>query len=249
MLRKILKWLDNFWYHYKWVTLVTIFFVVTLTIIIVQMITKTNPDCNILYGGPAVLTANQTKEIENAFNALLPEDYNGDGEKNISLQSITLMTKEQLTAAEAQAAENSSVFIYDPKSLENNKTSFSTQLFSGEYVICLIDPEQYKNAHNAGGFTPLSELFGENDIPEYAYDDCALILSETYFSKFFTAMSALPDDTLICVRKMSSVSALKGKKKAEEEYNNQLRLYYNIIAFTPPEGIWSNESEAESVSA
>ena len=31
-------------------------------------------------------TANQTKEIENAFNALLPEDYNGDGEKNISLQ-------------------------------------------------------------------------------------------------------------------------------------------------------------------
>ena len=79
MLRKILKWLDNFWYHYKWVTLVTIFFVVTLTIIIVQMITKTNPDCNILYGGPAVLTANQTKEIENAFNALLPEDYNGDG--------------------------------------------------------------------------------------------------------------------------------------------------------------------------
>lgn len=103
MLRKILKWLDNFWYHYKWVTLVTIFFVVTLTIIIVQMITKTNPDCNILYGGPAVLTANQTKEIENAFNALLPEDYNGDGEKNISLQSITLMTKEQLTAAEAQA--------------------------------------------------------------------------------------------------------------------------------------------------
>ena len=62
-------------------------------------------------------------------------------------------------------------------------------------------------------------------------------------------MSAFPDDTLICVRKMSSVSALKGKKKAEEEYNNQLRLYYNIIAFTPPEGIWSNESEAESVSA
>lgn len=246
MLRKIFKWLDNFWYHYKWVTLVTAFFTVTLSIIIIQMITKTNPDSNILYGGPAVLTANQTKEIENAFNALLPEDFNGDGEKITSLQAITLMTKEQIAKAEAEAAENSSVFVYNPQSLENNKTSFSTQLFSGEYVICLIDPEQYKNAYKAGGFAPLSELFGENNIPEYAYDDCALLLSETNFSKFFTAMSVFPDDTLICVRKMSSVSAIKGKTKAEREYNNQLRLFYSIIAFTPPEGFSSNEYETES---
>ena len=244
MLRKIFKWLDNFWYHYKWVTLVTAFFTVTLSIIIIQMITKTNPDSNILYGGPAVLTANQTKEIENAFNALLPEDFNGDGEKITSLQAITLMTKEQIAKAEAEAAENSSVFVYNPQSLENNKTSFSTQLFSGEYVICLIDPEQYKNAYKAGGFAPLSELFGENNIPEYAYDDCALLLSN--FSKFFTAMSVFPDDTLICVRKMSSVSAIKGKSKAEREYNNQLRLFYSIIAFTPPEGFSSNEYETES---
>ena len=246
MLRKIFKWLDNFWYHYKWVTLVTAFFTVTLSIIIIQMITKSNPDSNILYGGPAVLTANQTKEIENAFNALLPEDFNGDGEKITSLQAITLMTKEQIAKAEAEAAENSSVFVYNPQSLENNKTSFSTQLFSGEYVICLIDPEQYKNAYKAGGFAPLSELFGENNIPEYAYDDCALLLSETNFSKFFTAMSVFPDDTLICVRKMSSVSAIKGKSKAEREYNNQLRLFYSIIAFTPPEGFSSNEYETES---
>jgi hypothetical protein len=246
MLRKIFKWLDNFWYHYKWVTLVTAFFTVTLSIIIIQMITKTNPDSNILYGGPAVLTANQTKEIENAFNALLPEDFNGDGEKITSLQAITLMTKEQIAKAEAEAAENSSVFVYNPQSLENNKTSFSTQLFSGEYVICLIDPEQYKNAYKAGGFAPLSELFGENNIPEYAYDDCALLLSETNFSKFFTAMSVFPDDTLICVRKMSSVSAIKGKSKAEREYNNQLRLFYSIIALTPPEGFSSNEYETES---
>lgn len=246
MLRKIFKWLDNFWYHYKWVTLVTAFFTVTLSIIIIQMITKTNPDSNILYGGPAVLTANQTKEIENAFNALLPEDFNGDGEKISSLQAITLMTKEQIAKAEAEAAENSSVFVYNPQSLENNKTSFSTQLFSGEYVICLIDPEQYKNAYKAGGFAPLSELFGENNIPEYAYDDCALLLSETNFSKFFTAMSVFPDDTLICVRKMSSVSAIKGKSKAEREYNNQLRLFYSIIALTPPEGFSSNEYETES---
>ena len=246
MLRKIFKWLDNFWYHYKWVTLVTAFFTVTLLIIIIQMITKTNPDSNILYGGPAVLTANQTKEIENAFNVLLPEDFNGDGEKITSLQAITLMTKEQIAKAEAEAAENSSVFVYNPQSLENNKTSFSTQLFSGEYVICLIDPEQYKNAYKAGVFAPLSELFGENNIPEYAYDDCALLLSETNFSKFFTAMSVFPDDTLICVRKMSSVSAIKGKSKAEREYNNQLRLFYSIIAFTPPEGFSSNEYETES---
>ena len=26
--KKIIKWLDNYWYHYKWTTIITAFFVI-----------------------------------------------------------------------------------------------------------------------------------------------------------------------------------------------------------------------------
>ena len=231
MFKKILKWLDNDWYHYKWLTLAILFFAFCGTVIIVQTVTKTTPDCPILYGGPCSLTPNQTKELENAFTYIVPSDFNGDGEKTVELRPIVLMTKEQLAAAESEAAANSSVLIYSTKALADNKTGFTTQLFSGENIICLLDPEQYKDAHESGGFAKLSDLFGENNIPDCAYDDCALKFSETGFAKFFTASEFLPEDTLLCVRNMSINSVFKGKEKAEKDYNNQLEFYYAIVNF------------------
>lgn len=240
MFKKIYKWLDNYWYHYKWVTLVVIFFAVTLSIIIGQMITKTTPDSYILYGGPGVLTANQTKELQDAFASVLPNDFNGDESKDIEIVSIALMTDEQLEEAKANANENDSMLLYSGKALNDNKTSFATQLMSGEYTIVLIDEAQYENAYETGCFVKLEELFGEN-IPDCAYDDSALVFSETSFAEFFTITDALPDDTLLCVRSMSITSAFKGKEKAERQYSEQLSFYKAIVNFSMPQGYEGGE--------
>ena len=76
---KAYKWLDNYWYHYKWVTLAVVFFVTVFSVLTAQMLAKEKPDAVILYGGPAVLTANETRDLEIAFRSVLPSDFNADG--------------------------------------------------------------------------------------------------------------------------------------------------------------------------
>ena len=39
---KVLKWLDNFWYHYKWVAIIVTFFLVLGIILIVQLVSREN---------------------------------------------------------------------------------------------------------------------------------------------------------------------------------------------------------------
>ena len=44
-------WLENFWYHYKWHTIASVFVLLVVTIITVQMCTRTTYDAYIVYAG------------------------------------------------------------------------------------------------------------------------------------------------------------------------------------------------------
>lgn len=229
---KIYKWLDNYWYHYKWVTLVTVFFVTVFSVLTAQMLTKEKPDATVLYGGPATLTASQTADLQLCLKSALASDYNGDGKKIVELESIVLMTEEQLDEAKEQAAEDSNILIYSSKALTDNQTTFAQLLMSGEQVLLLVDPEQYPDIRDSGGIVPLSELFEPSEMPDCAYDDCAVVFSQTPFARYFTATQVLPDDTLLCVLRESENSIFKGKEKAEKQYRQQLLMYYKIINFS-----------------
>ncbi len=229
---KAYKWLDNYWYHYKWVTLAAVFFVTVFSVLTAQMLTKEKPDAVILYGGPAVLTANETRDLEIAFRSVLPSDFNADGKKLVQLETVSLMTDEQVAEAEAKAEEESSVFVYDAKALGSNKTTFTELMMSGEYVILLVDRAQYDNILDSGAIVPLADLFDADKIPDCAYDDSSIVFSETPFAQFFNATDVLPEDTLLCVLQASENSIFKGKDKAETQYRQQLMLYKKMINFS-----------------
>ena len=207
---KAYKWLDNYWYHYKWVTLAVVFFVTVFS----------------------VLTANETRDLEIAFRSVLPSDFNADGKKLVQLETVSLMTDEQVAEAEAKAEEESSVFVYDAKALGSNKTTFTELMMSGEYVILLVDRAQYDNILDSGAIVPLADLFDADKIPDCAYDDSSIVFSETPFAQFFNATDVLPEDTLLCVLQASENSIFKGKDKAETQYRQQLMLYKKMINFS-----------------
>ena len=48
---KFLRWLENFWYHYKWHSLIAAFLIFTVTVCTVQMCRKESYDMHILYAG------------------------------------------------------------------------------------------------------------------------------------------------------------------------------------------------------
>ena len=119
-LRRAIKWLDNFWYHQKWIVIIVAFFAVTITICTVQMVTKVDDDVCILYAGPCEFSPNQTREIQSAFRSVM-EDYNGDGEKQVEFVNLLLMTDEQLEEAIAAAQADGNVLLYNQQTINENK--------------------------------------------------------------------------------------------------------------------------------
>ena len=78
-MKKIWKWLDNFWYHNKWKTIIIAFFVIVFIIGFVQCMKKTDADISILYVGPEVVTGEEYDAMETSLESRVDTDYNGDG--------------------------------------------------------------------------------------------------------------------------------------------------------------------------
>ena len=62
---------------------------------------------------------------------------------------------------------------------------------------------------------PLSEIFGEDGVPEASVDDpLAIRLGDTAFYEAFPAVNELPQNTRVCVRRASAAPAI-GEDDAE----------------------------------
>ena len=81
---------------------------------------------------------------------------------------------------------------------------------------------------------PLSEIFDE--IPEGAIDEYGVRFSETKLCKFYDAAKIFPDDAVIALRRLSTMSVFTGKKKAEKKYEYNLDFFKKMLTFDYPEG-------------
>ena len=199
---KFFKWIDNYWYHYKWRTLIGAFFALIIIIASVQFFTKADVDIYILYTGPHVFAVDEIHEVENAFEQVMSGDRNRDGKKTASLQDITLMTEDQIREAKREADEMGINLTVNTVEMRNTQRQFNTQIFAGEAVICLLDPYWYAQVRDSGGFMKLECVLGEK--PSAALDDYGIRLFDTDFGKFFTAFAKFPEDTVLCIRVVST---------------------------------------------
>ena len=89
----------------------------------------------------------------------------------------------------------------------------------------------YQSVHDAGGFMKLSEI--TDGLPEgvQAYDDSAVILSSTNFGKKFAGLKDLPEDTLLCMRRLKTMSVFTGVQKAQESHAFHLEIFKKILNY------------------
>ena len=227
-MEKLKKWLENYWYHYKWTTIVVLFFVVVLGIGIYQMASKSDYDTQIVYAGPVLLMSEEQIEgVNSAFEAILPEDRDGDGDKAIILHDFTILSDEQY-AQKLEEADGSLAF--DPSTRTNYIQNIMTLYSTGESSISLLDPYVYNIFFRQDAYVPLEEILGEK--PEYALDDYSVRLSDTPFGQYFDSLDVLPEDTVLCFRKASELST---SDKTTEQYAFDQKLFVAIFIFTPPE--------------
>lgn len=217
------KWFENFWYHYKAQTIIAAVAVVTVIICAVQFVGREVSDYYLMYAGPQVLMLQDITYMEAAVEAV-GEDVDGNGEVSVAIDDIVMLSPdEQKAAMEAGAALNGEF-------IQTSLKEYQQQIFGGDAVVCLLSPYMYEMVHSEGGFMPLSEIFDE--IPESAYDDCAVVLSKTEFGQHFNGMNDLPEDTLLCARRLSSMAQLKGIKKTEAAHAKSVELFRKMVEFT-----------------
>ncbi len=228
------RW-GNFWYHHKWKVVMTAVFGVIIGVAVAQFAGQQNPDVRVIYGGPLYITPNESQMFCDAVETICP-DFNDDGKTYVQLNDMVFMTENQMNEMIALAEENDEDVAYDRLSNAQVQERFTYEIFGGEASICILAEEQYQEVSGSGGFMTLAELFGEENIPEGAIDDYGVRLAETKFWKFYGTKEMFPEDAVIALRRVSTMSAITGKSKAEKLHANSAEVFRNLMEYEYPEG-------------
>ena len=196
---KLYRWLDNFWYHYKWPVLIGGFFAIVLLVCILQMCGKESKgDVNIVLAGPYSLATDEAAygDLQKCLAAELARDYNDDGQKKVDIMHYTIYSEEQIKAANGEIHTSSNTGNYD---------TYKDYLTTGDAGILFLDPWLYEElAGKTDHLQEITEVVGKQ--PEGALLDengkCyGVRLGDTALYRENSAVRILPADTVICLLK------------------------------------------------
>ena len=102
---KFSAWFDNFWYHYKWYTIISIFLIIVIGICTFQMCTKKDYDIVLTYAGPKELLTNPQEKINinSSLSNAAVDQYGEDASAN--LHSYIIYSKEQIEELQKEVDE------------------------------------------------------------------------------------------------------------------------------------------------
>ena len=226
-MKKFLKWLDNYWYHYKWHTIITVFFVTVAVICTFQMVTKDSYDVYAMYSGGQYFTADRQHALEEAFTFVI-DDYNSDGEKLVCLKKIVVLSEEELKEKKAEAKAEDDSLAYSVENRTAAIEQLGMEIMTGQSYLCFLSEGMYDQVKDKGRFIALADVF--ETVPEGAVDDYAIRLSETEFGKYFKdATTVMGEDTVVCLRNITVQDASSERKT--EEYNYHIDFFKKLVEF------------------
>ena len=229
-----LKKLENFFYHYKWHTLIAAFLVFVLALCIFQTCKRTSYDGYVLYAGGKNLRTMEAEETESTYSILYKSmgiyvsDYNGDDERNLSMLDIYLPSADEIKELEAEGGVPYNL-------LRDNDELFRNNMLSGDYYVCLISEYLLTEwSKDTNPFVPIASYLPEGATVGRGTDgdgyrlasDYGVYLSSTPL-KDKPGFKYLPDDTVICFRKYSK--AASPGKRGKTIYRNSEELVRALL--------------------
>ena len=150
---RIRKWLDNYWYHYKWPTIVISLFAAFIIIASIQLFSKKDPDAHIMYAGPASITYLSMDEIISSLNDVITQDYNGDKRTHVEYVEITLTDRTRISEeGEIYNEYVKNNLDYQSSMLER----YNAEIAFGDSVIYFISPGIYMDLKYNFQLVPLN---------------------------------------------------------------------------------------------
>ena len=230
--------LDNFWYHYKWHTIIALFVVIVITVCAVQCAGNTDYDIQVLYAGNHHFARTASDggfsdylETVSSFSDLA-DDYNEDGEVNVSFLDLYLLTKEEIAEIEKNPEGGTSVSY---QLLQENTTMLKNNLDMSDYYVCFLSERlfrQYSEGEsNLGRFAKIADYTKEG--AEYDFVSEYGIRLSSLDVKDMPGISGLDaEDTIVCIRKISAMSSMFSKKESERQFARSEDLLRKILSYT-----------------
>lgn len=224
-----LKWLDNFWYHYKVPAVLVLLGVIVLLICCLQTCSGTTSyDMSVLYAGRVGMTQSESLSVSNVLAHALPTDYNGDGKKSIEFTAYNVMSEEQLRKLAAETYEDGDHVYVDRAYYSGEYESYTSMMTTGEYSVCLLEPWLFEKMASAGRLKKLSDVFTE--LPQGAVGEYGVSLGSTELYAYYEALQVLPEDTVVCLMQPFVI----GQSSKEEHYSRCIETFKAIIEFETP---------------
>ena len=208
-------WLENFWYHYKWHSIIALFLVFVITVCTLQMCKKEESDIYVLYGGGKYISRQMENgnfcELDIITSSLknITKDYDEDGQIKPLFYNVYLLSDNEIK--EAGDDVNHSL-------LYQNNQEFRDLMFSSPYYICFLSEDLYREYSKTDGvFVPLASYTGGLEL-NYL-DECAVYLnSENLPFNTLAGISDLPENTVICLKSKTAFSTSLGNKNSDEQF-------------------------------
>lgn len=246
------SWLDNFWYHYKWHTIVGAFIIIVLTFCIAQSCSKKENDILFTYAGPTEFVTDPEEKTK--INSLLSEisvEMYGESASAI-LKTFEIYSKEQIEEIESELLEEAKKELGDTnKTRKRVDTAFNTEemnsfesfLSSGASYVLLLDPSIYQTLLDTEGnserLVALSDIYGST--PDNARDKYSVKLGDTKIFQENSELQVLPADTVVCLHsKLISTN--------QNKYDMQLEVFkiFALLSDAEQESETVAESESEN---
>ncbi len=227
--------ISNFWYHYKWHTLVALFIIFTITICAVQMSQRKSYDTYVLYAGSHEINRKSdtggTTEYQDFLSTLsrVTPDLDSDGTSSVNLRDLFLLTNDEIKNLQLEDGKEINYPL-----IKENQELFMQTITVSEYYVCFLSTalyDEYKSIDGVEVFVPLSHLVNDGTQVEY-YTDSAIYLNSTGFATM-PGFKNLPEDTVICLRNKSLVSLHLNKKQTEKHFKRAEETVKAILNAEP----------------
>ncbi len=218
---RALLWLENYFYHYKWHTVIALVLILAVVLCSVQMCAKTSYDTYIMYAGGTDIrmTAkdgdiSDFQKLTSAFKQY-SSDFDGDGEHNVSFLNLYMPSEDEIRDVEENTDSEVNLTLVS----QNNETLWQ-HMYYGAYQICFLSEHLYTKWTEEVESTPLAEIspyLPEGSTLEVAKGGFGVYLaSSPLYEK--AGFNLLGSDTVICIRRMSLMSEAFGREDNLENF-------------------------------
>ena len=226
---------ENFWYHYKWHTLVALFVAFAILVCSLQTCKKESYDVYVMYAGGKEISRSSQVDIPE-YNRVLNDlealcaDFDGSGEGKVSFSNLFILSDEEIAEIEKEFGYEVNYTL-----MQNDMNVLSDRLImlSDYYYVCLFAPhiyEGYKTVQGVEMFEDISSYLPEGTDAEL-YSSSAVVLG-SLDAYSLPGLSILPADTLVCLRTRSAISSHFNAAKTAEVFGRSEEYIRAILSYS-----------------